>query len=384
MLIKNGKIFTMAGQALECGSILIKNGKIVEVAENIDVLEEEVIDAKGGYVIPGMIDAHTHIGGEEENMGFEGHDINEMTDPITPHLRALDGVNPADGAFRKAVKAGVTSVLTGPGSANVIGGQFLAMKTHGNCIDEMILKEPVAMKIAFGENPKRVYNSKGKAPMTRMATAALLRQTLTETKNYIEKKKKAEEKGDFFEVNLKYEALVPVIEGKIPLKAHAHRADDILTALRIAKEFEVPITLDHCTEGHFVVDQIKNSGVSALVGPTMTFSTKIELTNKSFKTPVELTKAGIKVAIITDHPVIQIEHLPLCAAFAMKAGLTFEEALSAITINAAEIAGISDRVGSLEPGKDADIVILDGSPFEVSTTTLYTIVDGKVVFSKYE
>ncbi|GFP75115.1 amidohydrolase [Clostridium fungisolvens] len=384
MLIKNGKIFTMNGQALECGSILIKDGKIVEVAENIDVLEEEVIDAKGGYVIPGMIDAHTHIGGEEENMGFEGRDINEMTDPITPHLRALDGVNPVDGAFRKAVKAGVTSVLTGPGSANVIGGQFLAMKTHGNCIDEMILKEPVAMKIAFGENPKRVYNSKGKAPMTRMATAALLRQTLTETKNYIGKKKKAEEKGDFFEINLKYEALVPVIEGKIPLKAHAHRADDILTALRIAKEFNVPITLDHCTEGHLIIDQIKNSGVSALVGPTMTFSTKIELTNKSFKTPVELIKAGVKVAIITDHPVIQIEHLPLCAAFAMKAGLTFEEALSTITINAAEIAGIADRVGSLEPGKDADIVILDGSPFEVATTTLYTIVDGKVVFSKYE
>ncbi|GKU28508.1 amidohydrolase [Clostridium folliculivorans] len=384
MLIKNGKIFTMAGQALECGSILIKEGKIVEVGENIVALEEEVIDAKGGYVIPGMIDAHTHIGGEEENMGFEGHDINEMTDPVTPHLRALDGVNPVDGAFRKAVKAGVTSVLTGPGSANVIGGQFLAMKTHGNCIDEMILKEPVAMKIAFGENPKRVYNSKGKAPMTRMATAALLRQTLTETKNYIGKKKKADEKGDFFEINLKYEALVPVIEGKIPLKAHAHRADDILTALRIAKEFNVPITLDHCTEGHLIVDQIKNSGVSALVGPTMTFSTKIELTNKSFKTPVELTKAGVKVAIITDHPVIQIEHLPLCAAYTMKAGLTFEEALSTITINAAEIAGIADRVGSLEPGKDADIVILDGSPFEVATTTLYTIVDGKVVFSKYE
>ena len=380
MLIKNGKIFTMAGKTLENGEILIKNGKILEVGENLNYDGEEVIDVKGAWVLPGMIDAHCHVGIFEENMGFEGSDGNEMTNPITPELRAIDGINPFDRSFKDAREAGITTVVTGPGSANVIGGQFVALKTYGTVIDNMILKEPVAMKIAFGENPKRVYNGKGKAPMTRMATAALLRETLLETKNYIEKKENSEKKDEFFEKKLKYQALIPVIKKEIPLKAHAHRADDILTAIRIAKEFDVNLTLDHCTEGHLIANAIKESGKNAIVGPTMTTNSKIELTNKTFETPNILTEEGVKVAIMTDHPVIPIQYLPVCASLAMKEGLDFEDALKSITINAAEIVGISDNVGSIEKGKDADITILSGSPFELLTKTLYTIIDGKIVY----
>lgn len=381
MLIKNGKIYTMAEKIYEKGSVRIENGKIKEVGENIEAFEnEEIIDVKGAWVLPGIIDAHCHIGGIEANMGFEGSDINEMTDPTTPQLRALDAINPSDEAFEKAIKGGITSVMTGPGSANVIGGQFVAIKTFGRCIDDMVIKEPAAMKIAFGENPKRVYHGKGKAPSTRMATAAILRQTLIEAKNYKAKKDKALEKGEFFEVNLKMESLVPVIEKKIPLKAHAHRADDILTAIRIAKEFDVLMTLDHCTEGHLIADYIKKSGFSAIVGPTMSFNSKIELGNKSFTTPAELTKQGIKVAIMTDHPVIEAQYLPVCAGLAMKEGLSFEDALKAITINAAEISGIDHRVGSIEVGKDADIAIFNDNPLQSLSKVLYTIIDGKIVY----
>lgn len=382
MIIKNGNIFTMAGEPLERGDILIKDGKIKEVGVDLNYEEEEIINAEGKIVIPGMIDAHCHVGIFEENMRAEGSDGNEMTNPVTPELRAIDGINPFDKSFEDAREGGITTVVTGPGSANVVGGQFVALKTYGISIDEMILKEPVAMKVAFGENPKRVYREKGKTPMTRMATAAILRETLLETLNYIEKKKVAKEKGEFFEKKLKYESLIPVIEKKIPLKAHAHRADDILTAIRIAKEFDLKITLDHCTEGHLIGEQIKRSGKDAIIGPTMTTNSKIELSNKTFKTPKELVNKGVKVAIMTDHPVIPIKYLPVCAALAMKEGLSFYESLKAITINAAEIVGIDNRVGSIEKGKDADIVILSGSPFELSTKTLYTIIDGKVVYKE--
>lgn len=382
MIIKNGKIFTMAGQTLENGDVLINNGKIKEVGINLNHNGEEVIDAKGAWVIPGMIDAHCHVGIFEENMGKEGADGNEMTDPVTPQLRAIDGINPFDKSFKDAREGGITTVVTGPGSANVIGGQFVALKTYGICIDEMILKEPVAMKIAFGENPKRVYDGKGKSPMTRMATASILRETLLEAEIYMERKRIAEEKGEFFERKLKFESLIPVLKKEIPLKAHAHRADDILTAIRIAKEFNLDITLDHCTEGHLILEQIKKSGKDAIIGPTMTSNSKIELSNKTFQTPKALNEAGVKIAIMTDHPVIPIQYLPICAALAMKEGLNFEEALKAVTINAAEIVGINNRVGSIEKGKDCDIVILSGSPFELSTKTLYTIIDGKIVYKQ--
>lgn len=383
ILIKNAKILTMAGINYENGCILIDNGKIIEVNNNITENEKyEVIDANGGWVIPGIIEAHCHLGMHEEDLGFEGDDTNEATEPITAHLRAIDAVNPLDPAFEEAVKAGVTTVMTGPGSANVIGGQFITIKTYGTCIDDMIVLEPSALKVAFGENPKRVYKNKNKIPSTRMGTAALLRETLNSAKNYKNKKLKAIEKNESFDIDLKMEALLPVIDKKIPLKAHAHRADDLLTAIRIAKEFDVLLTLDHCTDGAIIVDKIKEANVPAIIGPTMTFRTKVETKNKSFFTPKILSDAGITISLTTDHPVTPIQYLPLCAGLAAKEGLGIEDALKAITINPAKIIGIDDKVGSIEIGKEADIVVYDGNPLEIFTNTLYTIIKGQIVYKR--
>lgn len=381
ILVKNGKIITMANKDYENGCILIKDGKILKVAENIEVDKDvEIIDAKGGWVLPGLIESHCHIGIYEQDMGFEGLDVNEATDPITPELRAIDAINPMDTAFGDAVRAGVTTVMTGPGSANVIGGQFVAMKTKGVCIDDMILLEPAAIKVAFGENPKRVYKDRKRMPTTRMATASLLRETLIKVKDYKLKKEKALKEEKDFDKNFKLEALLPVIDKKIPLKAHCHRADDILTAIRIGKEFDLELTLDHCSEGHLIADYVKQSGRCAIIGPSLTSRSKIELKNKSFSTPAVLSKNGVKISIMTDHPVTPIQYLPICAGLAVKEGLDMKEALKAITINAAEICGVSDRVGSIETGKDADIAIFDGNPLETLTSTLYTIINGEVVY----
>lgn len=383
LLIKNGKVITMTGVTYENGCVLIENGKIIAVGTEIEQLKEyEVIDASGGWVLPGFIDAHCHIGIFEQDMGFEGSDGNESTDPVTPELRAIDAINPMDSAFKEAAQAGITTVMTGPGSANVIGGQFAAMKTMGVSIDDMIILEPAAMKVAFGENPKRIYSSKKQMPSTRMGTAAKLRETLIKAQNYRMKKEKASKKDESFDIDFKMEALIPVLERKIPIKAHAHRADDILTAIRIAREFNLKMTLDHCTEGHLIVDYIKDCGYPALVGPTLTARKKVETKNKTFETLGILSKEGIKTAIITDHPVVPINYLPLCAAMAVKEGMDMEEAFKAITINAAEICNIEKRVGSIEVGKDADIAIFDENPMEIFTNTLYTIINGKVVYKK--
>lgn len=383
MLIKNGKIYTMSSEGIiENGDIRIENGKIVEVSKNLSPMkDEEVIELNGEFVYPGFIDAHGHMGLFEWGMGFEGSDGNEMTDPITPQMRAIDGINPMEVGFKHAREGGVTVVVSGPGSANVCGGTFGAFKTYGDCIDDMVVKNPIGMKVAFGENPKRVYNSKSKMPMTRMGTSALLRTLLIESKNYLLKKQKAEEKGEVFtETNLKYEAMIPVLKKEIPLKAHCHRADDILTAIRIAKEFDLNLTLDHCTEGHLIADKIKESGFPAIVGPTMTHASKIELGNKTFDTPSVLISKGVKVAIVTDHPVIEQEYLPICAGLATKnTGLSELDALKAITINAAEIVNIQDRVGSIEKGKDGDIVIFDKNALFSDSNCLYTIINGQVV-----
>ena len=381
LLIKNGKILTMAGTTYEKGCVLIENGKIKEVAQAIEPTNEmEVIDAKGGWVMPGIIEAHCHIGIMEEDKGFEGNDTNEMTDPITPQLRAIDAINPMDTAFDDAVAGGVTSVMTGPGSANVVGGQFVFMKTKGKSMDDLIVKAPAAMKIAFGENPKRVYNSKGKMPSTRMATAALLREALTKAVQYKVKKEKAVAKGEDFEIDFKQEAWLPVLNKEIPLKAHAHRSDDILTAIRIGKEFDVHMTLDHCSEGHLIPEYVASSTYPAIIGPTLTSRSKIEVQNKSFKTPGIVHQAGTLVALTTDHPVIPVQYLSKCAGFAAKEGLGIEEGLKAITINAAIICNVADRMGSLEVGKDADIAIFSGNPMKIFTDTLYTIIDGEIVY----
>lgn len=398
LLIKNGIVLTMAGENYDNGYILVDKGKILKIGSDITQLDEiglkansidmddiETIDAEGGYVLPGFIDAHCHIGLWEDSVGFEGEDGNEMTDPITPQLRAIDGIYHADRSFIEARESGITTVVTGPGSANVIGGQFAAIKTFGNRIEDMILKEPVAMKVAFGENPKTVYYEKRQTPMTRMATAALLRESLIKAREYkklLDDYFDDREKNDKPEFDMKLEALLRVLNRDIPLKAHAHRADDILTAIRIAKEFNLRLTIDHCTEGHLIKDILLSEGVPAIVGPTLMDRSKIELRNQSLKTPGVLSNAGIKVAIMTDHPCVPIQYLPLCAAIAVREGMDEYEALKAITINAAEISGISDRVGSLEVGKDADISIFRGHPLELKTKVASVIINGTVVLRK--
>ncbi|NMB43162.1 MAG: amidohydrolase [Clostridiales bacterium] len=382
--IKNALIYTMTGEIIENGSILISEGKIVDLGQNLNVSSNcEEIDAGGRMVTPGFIDAHCHIGLGETGIGFEGADYNERIDPLTPHLRAIDAINPMDVALRHAYEAGVTTAVTGPGSANVVGGTFTAIKTYGHRVDDMVIKDPIAMKVAFGENPKRVYNSQGKSPVTRMATAALLRDLLFRSKVYMEKKEKAIEEGKIADFDIKLEAMIPVVKKEIPIKAHAHRADDIFTALRIAKEFDIDITLDHCTEGHLIVDDLAMEGKDAIVGPTFSDASKFENKNKSWNTPKVLSDAGIRVAITTDSPVTPLHHLPLCAGLAHKAGLSEYDALKAITINAAKITGIDDRVGSIEVGKDADIIIFDGNPIkDITYQTYMTIINGNIVYQR--
>ncbi len=380
-IIKNAKIYTMSEAGiLENADILINDNKIIKVG-TIDEEADDIINANGKLVFPGFIDAHSHLGMWEDSMGFEGADGNEDTDPITPHLRAIDGINPCDRCFSEALSYGITATATGPGSANVIGGQFVAIKTYGTRIDNMIIKSPVAMKIAFGENPKRVYKEKNKTPTTRMATAAILRETLFKTVEYLSKKEKAKAKNeDGPEFNMRYESLIPVLQGEIPLKAHAHRADDIYTAIRIAKEFNLKLTLDHVTEGHLMLDELKKEKYPCIVGPNLTDRSKIELKNLSFKNPGILSKNGIMVALMTDHPIIPLQYLVLCAALSVKEGMDEYEALKAITINPAIILGISDRVGSIEKGKDADIVIMNGHPFDTFSTTDMVLVDGEIAY----
>lgn len=392
ILIRNAKILTMAGPEINDGYISSVNGKIKYVgevgAEALKVFdgnnEYQQIDAKGGYVLPGLIDAHCHIGLWEDGAGFEGEDGNESTDPITPHLRAIDGVYHMDRCFIEAREAGITTVVTGPGSANVIGGQFAALKTIGRYVDEMIIKEPVAIKAAFGENPKTVYYEKRQTPITRMATAALLREALEKTLEYkmqladYEKNPEEKDKPDY---DMKLQSLLKLINKEIHLKAHAHRADDILTAIRIAEEFNLDYTIEHCTEGYLIKDILKEKNVRVILGPLLLDRSKPELRNLDVKAPGILANAGVQVAIMTDHPCVPIHYLLLSAAMAHKAGMKEMDALRAVTINSAKFCGIDSRVGSLETGKDADIVIFDRPPLDFNAKVNYTIIDGKVIYS---
>lgn len=378
LAIINATIYPVDKEVIKKGTVLVDNGKIVEVGPNVSVPEDaQVIDAGGKMVFPGFIDAHSHLGLSESSIGFEGNDVNEAMDPVTPNMRAIDGFNPLDITVKEARENGVTACAAGPGSANVVGGTFMAIKTFGTRVDDMIIKEPVAMKVAFGENPKRVYSGKGKIPSTRMGTAAVLREILAKTVRY---SKQIEAAGDdptkLPQYDAKLEAMLPVIRREIPIKAHAHRADDIFTAIRIAKEFNIKITLDHCTEGALIADTLAKEGVPAIVGPSFGHRTKFELTNKSFITPGILAKAGVKVAITTDSPVTPLDSLRLMAGMAVAAGMDESEALRAITLNAAEIIGIEDRVGSITPGKDADIAIFEGHPFEISSKPWMVLING--------
>lgn len=380
LTIVHGNIKTMAGDEYEDGFLQINHGKISAVGNMEDCLvskdDSNVIDAKGNLVMPGIIEAHCHMGITEEKKGMEGDDCNESVDPLTPYLRAIDAINPMDAAFDDALRAGITSAMIGPGSSNVVGGQFAFIKTHGRCIDNMIVKAPAAMKIAFGENPKVNFSGQNASPATRMAIAAMLRRELFKAIDY--QKKRNENKNQ--EKDFRYECWIPVLEGKIPLKAHVHRADDILTAIRIAKEFGLSMTLDHCSEGHLIAEEIKESGFPAIVGPDMASRNKIEVQNMAFKTVGILNQADICTAITTDHPVSMIQFLPICAGLAVKSGLSEEEGFRSITINAARICGVADRVGSLEVGKDGDVAIFDGNPMEVFSRTLCTIIEEKIVY----
>lgn len=380
LTIIHGNIKTMAGSEYKDGFLQINHGKISAIGNmpdcRTDKNDSNVIDAKGNLVMPGIVEAHCHMGITEEKKGMEGDDCNESVDPLTPYLRAIDAINPMDAAFDDALRAGITSAMVGPGSSNVVGGQFAFIKTHGRCIDNMIVKAPAAMKIAFGENPKVNFSGQNTSPSTRMAIAAMLRRELFEAKAY--QKKRNEDNN--YEKDFRYECWIPVLEGKIPLKAHVHRADDILTAIRIAKEFGLSMTLDHCSEGHLIAEEIKESGFPAIVGPDMASRNKIEVQNMAFKTAGILNRAGVRTAITTDHPVSMIQFLPICAGLAVKSGLPEEEGLRSITINAARICGTSDRVGSLEVGKDGDVVIFDGNPMEVFSRTLCTIIEEKIVY----
>ena len=377
--IRNGNVHNAIDPQSFAADILIRDGKIKEIGANLSVPDgTEIIDASDKEVYPGFVEAHGNIGLDGYGIGYEGMDYNELNDIVCPQMRGLDGVKPMDPAFAMAAKAGVTSVCVGPGSANVLGGTFTTIKTVGKRVDNMVIRDGVAMKCAFGENPKRVYRDKEDS--SRMTTAALLRETLFKAKEYLAKKEAAGDdisKSPAFD--MKMEAMIPVIKGEIPLKAHVHATEDIFTALRIAKEFGLKITLEHVTEGHLIADELAKENVPLAVGPTLTSASKFELRNKSWITPGVLDRAGCQVSIITDSPVIPQEYLPLCAGMAVKAGMDPFKALQAITINAARHAGISDRVGSLEVGKDADIVITDGCPFEVSTTIEKVLIDGKVI-----
>lgn len=382
LLIRNARLYTMEGPGLlEGGDVLIDSGKIAAVGVNLSASGAREIDARGAYVTPGFIDPHSHIGLWADGERDETGDGNEMTDPVTPQMRALDAVNPVDPCFAEACRAGVTTVATGPGSANVLGGQFLAMKTFGGSLKAMLVKEPLAMKAAFGENPKMVYGSGGKRPSTRMATAAVLREAFYEARAYMEKRAcaDADKRPDF---NLKNEALAMVLRRELPLKMHAHRADDILTAIRLAEEFNLRASVEHCTEGYLIADELRKANVGVILGPLLTDRGKPELKNLTMKAPAILHRAGVKFALMTDHGVIPEPYLPVEAGLCVREGLPEMEAMRAITIHAAGVLGLEERLGSLAPGKDADVVLFDGHPLETRTHASLVIVNGNIAYER--
>ena len=398
--ITNGKVMTITQGTLERGTVLVEDGRIVAVGEEIEIpAGAEVYDATGKVVMPGLIDAHCHVGLFPDGIGWEYSDGNEMTDPITPHLRALDAVHPEDPAFKELVAAGVTTVLTGPGSGNLIGGQWVCLKTAPKpSVEQMVLLEPAGMKMALGENPKRVYGEQKKAPSTRMGNAATLRTALVDAQNYLEKWRRYEaDLADYQakveaededaeepkppERDLKLEALGKVLRREMKARVHAHRADDMLTAIRIAEEFDLDLTLEHATEGYKIADILAEKGIPVTAGPILFSRVKYELKNMTPKNPGLMTKAGIKVAIQTDE-MSAVKYLTINAALAMREGMPEEEALKAITINPAEIIGVADRVGSLEAGKDADLVVFSGHPFDYRSVAELVLVDGQVAYKR--
>ncbi len=374
LLITNGLLHTMESDTPLRADILVKKGKIVKIKEKIVPPEgAEIYDAQNLNVYPGFIDAHSHIGIAEDKISSQNDTSNENTNPITPFIRGIDSINPMDSAFHNAIAAGITGVMAGPGSANAVGGQFAFIKTYGRCIDDMVVLAPAAIKIAFGENPMNCYGLNGNMPSSRMGIASLIREELFRARQYFSQNQEGNE--DFT-----LECYKELFEKKIPLKAHTHRTDDIFSAIRIAKEFDLDLTLDHCTEGHLIAGEIAKSGFPAIVGPSLASRSKDEVSQSDFKTAGILHNAGVKVAITTDHPVSRIQYLPLCAGIAAKEGLGETAALRAITVDAAQICRVDHRLGSLKEGKDADIVIFEGNPLEINSCVKATVINGEIVW----
>lgn len=383
MLIKNGKIITMENIVYQKGYLVVQNGKIVDVGsmESVPTYRGEILDAEGLMVFPGLVDAHTHMGLFEDSLGFEGEDGNEDTDPTTPQLRVIDAINPLERSFSEALDAGVTTVVVSPGSANPVGGQIAAVKTYGKRIDDMIIRQPLAIKFALGENPKYVYHEKGQAPVTRMATAAIIRELLKKALEYRENQLKAVEDEEVEEpdYDAKLEALQPLLDKEIPAHFHAHRADDIFTAIRIAKEFNLNYVILHGTEAHLVADILAQEKSRIVIGPSMTDRSKPELANLDTSAAAVLHEHGILFSICTDHPETPVKYLMDCAGLAVRSGLDEMAAFRAITIQSAVIAGIDDRVGSITRGKDADLVFYTGNPLDYRTKVKAVMIDGKIV-----
>ena len=382
MLIINGVVHTMDGPVIENGYVALAGSKITRVGPMEDCpasWEGEVLDAQGGHVCPGFIDAHCHLGMFGDALGFESDDGNEETDPCTPQLRAIDAVNPLDRCFAEARAAGVTTVLTGPGSANPISGQFAALKTDGRWVDAMVARAPAAMKLALGENPKQVYHDRDETPVTRMATAAIIRENLRKAVEYGEKMDRAaqDEDADPPDYDAKLEALLPVVRGELPVHIHAHRADDIATGVRIAREFQLKCVIVHGTEGHLLPELLAQAGVPVITGPSLGDRSKPELANMTLENPALLQRAGVDVAICTDHPEVPVQYLPLCAALAVKGGMDQESALAAITIGAARIAGLEEGLGSLTPGKEGDVVVTSRHPLELLGEVRAVLLGGR-------
>jgi imidazolonepropionase-like amidohydrolase len=364
MVIANAKIMPIDKPIIESGYVKFENGIITELGPMPYIgSDDDIFDAKGGILLPGFVDAHTHLGMWEDGLGFEGDDGNEDTDPATPHLRAVDAANPLDRCFREALEAGITTVITGPGSANPIGGQLCALKTYGRRLEDMLIKDPVAIKMALGENPKTVYHGKNQSPVTRMATAAIIREQLAHAKRYEQDKQNSQTSdSEPPEFDMKCEALLPVIRRELPVHFHAHRLDDIFTARRIATEFNLDYIIVHGTQGHLAADLLADDQTRVLCGPLICDRSKPELRDLTPSNPSVLHNAGVEFAIVTDHPVIPVQYLPLCAALAVREGLPYEQALKGITLSPAQICGIDDRVGSITPGKDADLILFSDDP----------------------
>jgi len=383
--IVGGRIVPIAGEPLDRGTVLVRDGKIAAVGGDVAVpAEARVIDATGSWVLPGFIEAHGHVGVYEEAQGWAGQDTNELTEPVTAQVRALDAINPADLGFRDAIGGGVLAVNVNPGSGNPIGGQTVALKCWGRTVDEMVLRQPSGLKSALGENPKRVYGEQKKMPSTRLGTAAVIRGAFVDAANYLQRldaeQRKPEAERGCVDRDLKLEALGRVLRREIPWRQHCHRADDIATAIRIADEFGYDLVIDHGTEAHLLADIIAARGIPVIIGPLLTSRSKVELRNRSLANPGRLARAGVTIAITTDHPVVPINFLAYQAALAVKDGLDRDTALRALTINPARIAGIDDRLGSIEVGKDADLVIWSGDPLDVLSRAERALINGAEIY----